>query len=144
MKIGEILDRKGRNVVTVTEDRTVQEAVEVLVDHGIGAVVVVEGDEVVGILSERDVLRLSARAPSDLRSTPVGEIMTTDVVVGEEGDTLSYVMEILTRNRIRHLPIMQDGHLRGIISIGDVVNALRDQVEAENRYLKDYIRGVTY
>lgn len=144
MKIGQILDRKGRTVVTVPEDRTVQEAVQVLVDHGIGAVVVVEGDEVLGILSERDVLRLSARATSDLRSTRVREIMTTDVVVGEEADTLSYVMEILTRNRIRHLPIMKDGHLRGIISIGDVVNALRDEVEAENRYLKDYIRGVTY
>lgn len=144
MTIREILERKGRGVVTVSPEATVLDAVGVLVEHRIGAAVVTEGDDVVGIVSERDVLNLTAERSGELGTIRVGDVMSSDVVVGEEGDSLSYVMEILTRNRIRHLPVVAGGSLTGIVSIGDVVNALRDEVEAENRYLKSYIRGGTY
>lgn len=141
MKIREILERKGHEVVTVGPDGTVLDAMRILVEHDIGSVVVTEGGDVVGILTERDVLRLGARDPAALASTRVGEAMTEDLVVGTPGDDIGYCMEIMTRNRVRHLPVMEGGELRGIVSIGDVVNASRRDKEAENRYLKDYIRG---
>lgn len=141
MKIEEILLRKGRSVVTITPDRTVLQAMRVLVEHRIGAVVVQEEDEVVGILSERDVLQLGARDPEELRQRSVGETMTRDVVVGLAEDDIYYAMNVMTENRIRHLPILRDGHLDGIVSIGDLVNACRREAETENRYLKDYIQG---
>lgn len=141
MKIEEILLRKGRNVVTIAPERTVLEAMRLLMEHRIGAVVVQEEDEVLGILSERDVLRLGAQDPEELRRRRVDETMTRDVVVGLAEDDIHYAMNIMTRNRIRHLPILRDGHLDGIVSIGDLVNACRREAETENRYLKDYIQG---
>jgi CBS domain-containing protein len=142
MRIKDVLRSKGHGVVTVTPGQTVLEAMRVLVQHGIGAVVVKAGEEVVGILSERDVLRLGARDPSLLSTSLVGEAMTPNPVVGLADDQLDYVMNVMTENRIRHLPVMEDTELQGIISIGDVVNACRTHAEAENRHLRDYIVGV--
>lgn len=142
MKIREILRSKGHDVVTVTPDQTVLAAMRTLVKRNIGSVVVVEGEEIRGILTERDVLRLGAEKPELLTRKRVGEVMTTNLVIGVPDDDIEYVMEIMTRNRIRHLPVVEDGRLRGILSIGDVVNALRTSVEAENRYLHEYIHGM--
>lgn len=146
MRIRDILDAKGYEVVTITPDRTVHEAMQKLVEHGIGALVVVEeqeGAETVGIISERDVLRLGAEGADRLPATRVAEAMTgeEELVVGVLDDDLGYVMEIMTENRVRHLPIVDAGKLRGIVSIGDVVNASRQNMKAENRYLRDYIQG---
>lgn len=141
MKIREILDRKGVEVVKVEPRATVLEAMEILVHHNIGSVVVTEGDEVLGILTERDVLRLGARDPGLLTSTLVEDAMTADLIVGTPDDDIAYCMEVMTENRVRHLPVMEGSRLCGIVSIGDVVNASRRDAEAENRYLKDYIRG---
>jgi len=141
MKIRDILDRKGRDVVTVAPERTVHEAMRVLVEHDIGALVVIRGEEVVGVISERDVLRLGAQEPDGLRTRRVEEIMTRDLVIGVPGDRIGYVMEVMTENRVRHLPILEEGCLAGIVSIGDVVNASREDVRSENRYLRDYIQG---
>ena len=143
MNISDILRSKSRDVVAVEPGVTVLEAMRVLMRHRIGAVMVVEGEDVQGILSERDVLRLGAQDPASLASTRVRDAMTRDLVVGVPGDDLDYVMDVMTRNRIRHLPIIEDGRLGGIVSIGDVVNACRRNVEAENRYLRDYIAGVS-
>ncbi|MFB6240429.1 MAG: CBS domain-containing protein [Gemmatimonadota bacterium] len=141
MKIGDVLDHKGRDVVTVSPDRTVSDAVALLVDHDIGSLVVTDGGEVVGIISERDALRLAARDPAGWPGVEVSEVMTEELLVAVEDDDLDYVREIMTENRVRHLPIVEEGELRGIVSIGDVVNASRRDVQAENRYLKRYIRG---
>lgn len=141
MRIRDILEEKGHEVVTVAPGRTVHEAMEVLVRHNIGAVVVVEDEEVAGILSERDILRLGADDPGSLAETPVEGAMTADLVIGFPDDDLDYVMDVMTENRVRHLPILEDGDLCGIVSIGDVVKASRRDVEAENRYLRDYIQG---
>jgi CBS domain-containing protein len=142
MKIRDVLRLKGGDVVTVGPESTVLAAMRVLVAHNIGSVVVGEGDRIAGILTERDVLRLGAHDPALLSETTVGDAMTTDLVVGVPEDDLDYVMQVMTSNRIRHLPIVADGKLRGMVSIGDVVNAMRKTVEAENRYLRDYIQGV--
>ncbi|MBI4539699.1 MAG: CBS domain-containing protein [Gemmatimonadetes bacterium] len=141
MKVRDVLRVKGHNVVTITPDQTVLAAMRTLVERNIGSVVVMDGDDVAGILTERDALRLGARDPGGLANTRVRDAMTTDLVIGVPEDDLQYVMEIMTRNRIRHLPVLEEGRLIGILSIGDVVNALRTSVEAENRYLRDYIQG---
>lgn len=142
MKITEILRRKGREVVTIAPAERVLDAMRLLVEENIGAVVVVDGTEIGGILSERDILRLGARDPDRLRETAVRDAMTRDLVVAVPGDDIHYCMNIMTENRIRHLPIVRDGGLEGIVSIGDLVNACRREAEVENRYMKDYIRGV--
>lgn len=142
MKIRDILRTKGNEVITVAPDQPVRAAVRVLSEHRIGALVVRSGEAVHGIISERDVLNLVARDPERVDATPVEEIMTRDVIVGVPDDDLDYVMNIMTQNRIRHLPIVTDMGLEGIVSIGDVVNAVRRSVESENRHLKDYIHGV--
>ena len=143
MRIREIVQTKGPFVVTVDPDRTVHDAMKVLVQHGIGAVIVMRGDEIAGILSERDVLRLGAASPPALQTTLVGDAMTRDLIVAVPDDDLEYAMDVMTRNRIRHLPIVENGRLAGMLSIGDVVNAVRSKAESENRHLRDYIQGVT-
>lgn len=140
MLVSDILARKGRNVVTVGPELTILDAVRVLVEHNIGAVVVTDRGEVAGILSERDILRLTAKGPEVVERTRVGDAMTTDVVVGLPTDEVSYAMAVMTNNRVRHLPIM-DKELVGILSIGDLVNATLDSLEAENRWLRDYVQG---
>lgn len=142
MKIRDILRTKGHDVVTSTPDQLVLAAMRVLVKHNIGSVVVVEGGEVRGILTERDVLRLGAKDPEKLSTTKVGDVMTTNLVIGVPDDDLEYVMGVMSRNRIRHLPVLEDERLVGILSIGDVVNACQKNAETENRYLKDYIQGM--
>ncbi len=141
MRIRDILTAKGTDVVTVMPDVTVLNAIEVLVENNIGAVVVMENDAIAGIISERDVLRLSARSPGQLGSIRVRDVMTTEVILGNSDHDMAHVMELMTRNRIRHLPVVDGGTLAGILSIGDVVNALRQQVEGENRFMREYIQG---
>ena len=141
MKIRDVLQRKGTGVVTVEPDRTVLEAMQTLVEHNIGAVVVTRGGKPVGILSERDVLRLGAADLPSLATTLVADAMTKEVVVGVADDPVEYAAGIMTANRIRHLPILEGERLAGVVSIGDVVNAMKQEKEVENRYLRDYIQG---
>jgi CBS domain-containing protein len=140
MRVREILRTKGSDVVTVSPAVTVLEAMRLLVRHNIGAVVVFDG-AVCGILTERDILRLGAEDPQRLVASRVEELMTRDVVTGSLDAELHEVMEIMTERRIRHLPISGAQGLEGMISIGDVVNALRRSSEAENRHLHAYIAG---
>lgn len=143
MKIRDILGTKGSDVIQIGPDRSVLDAVAVLSEHRIGALVVTRDDQIVGVVSERDILNLMADNPDALRDTTVSDLMTRDVIVGVPTDDLDYVMSIMTNNKVRHLPIVDDGKLAGIVSIGDVVNEVRRSVETENRHLKDYIQGTT-
>lgn len=142
MKIRDLLNEKGYDVVTVPPSFPIQDAMRLLVEHNIGSVVVAQDKSVEGILTERDILRLAAKGSASIGSLKVEDVMTRDVVVALLDDNLDYVMEIMTKNRIRHLPIVDQGWMQGILSIGDVVNALRKKVEVENNYMRDYIRGV--
>lgn len=142
MKIRDLLNEKGYEVVTVPPSFPIQDAMRLLVEHNIGSVVVAREKVVEGILTERDILRLAAESSAAMTSMKVEEVMSKDVVVALLDDSLDYVMEIMTKNRIRHLPIVDQGWMQGILSIGDVVNALRKKVEVENNYMRDYIRGV--
>jgi CBS domain-containing protein len=141
MKMGEILRKKGHDVVTITESHSVLDAAKLLVDHNIGGLVVTEGERPTGILTERDILRLTARSPGELGSIQVGTVMTRELITASPEDRLADMMGVMTRNKIRHLPVMEEGRLTGIISIGDLVNACRAVAEEENSHLRQYIQG---
>ena len=141
MKLEEILRNKGHHVETITESQTVLDAVKVLVDRNIGGLVVMEGQRPTGILTERDVLRLTARAPGELGSIRVGSVMTREMITAGPEDELDDMMDVMTKNKFRHLPVVEGDRLVGIISIGDLVNACRILAENENSQLRQYIQG---
>jgi CBS domain-containing protein len=144
MRISDILRQKGNRVVTIGPLATVHDAIRSLVEHNIGGLVVTaEHGGVVGIITERDILREAARRSDRLKVTTVADLMTRDVIIGVPEDNLDYVMGIMTQNRIRHLPVMDREKLVGIVSIGDVVNASLRTTKFENRMLRDYIHGPT-
>lgn len=142
MIIDEILRKKGRGVVTIDASETVLGAVRRLVEHDIGSLVVMERGGPVGIITERDVLRLAARGPGKLGTTEVADVMTREMITAESGDRVKAIMDVMTEERIRHLPVLEVGRLVGIVSIGDVVNACRASAEDENHHLRRYIQGV--
>jgi CBS domain-containing protein len=141
MKVQDLLATKGSRVVTIEPGRTVREAIDRLVEHRIGALLVVDGESIAGIITERDILREAARHADRLDRRLVREAMTADLIVGVPDDDLTYVMGIMTRNKIRHLPIVEGRDLRGIVSIGDLVWSCLTEAEFENRHLKEYIAG---
>ena len=141
MNVARLLATKGMNVVTIRPDQTIREAIDLLARHNIGALVVVEGiDKPVGIISERDVVRQLARNEA-LFVDPVSSIMTRHVITGMPQDDLQTVAKTMTEKRIRHLPLVDQGKLVGIISIGDVVRAQRDQYQGEIETLHTQILG---
>ncbi len=140
MRISDVLRGKGAQVVTVTPDTTVQNLLAVLAEHGIGAAVVSrDGKSVDGIVSERDVVRGLARRGAAVLSDPVTEIYTADVHTVTMETGLEEVARMMTERRIRHAPVMADGGLRGIVSIGDVVKSRIGELETEHAALTDYI-----
>lgn len=131
MNIGAVLASKGVKVVTVRPTQTLREAVLLLAEHNIGAVVVTEASErPSGILSERDIVRALVRAEAVL-DWPVSRIMTREVIVGAPEDDVLSVGHTMVERRIRHLPVMQEGRLVGIVSIGDILKAQRDKYQGE-------------
>ena len=152
MRIKDILQDKGTGVVVIEVGRTVHDAMRRLNEHSIGALIVTgEGEEIVGIITERDILQECGEHCVRLNKPPapgeaacpalVHDVMTKDLVIGVLDDDIDYAMGIMTKNRIRHLPILDHKTLVGIISIGDVVSASLKEKVFENRALRDYIRG---
>ena len=140
--IQDILDKKESRLVTIYEHQTVLEAIRFLVEHNIGAVLVrQENEELVGIISERDILRNSSKNSDKLKDTPVKSVMTTDLLVCEPGHDIEYAEQVMINNGIRHLPVISGKKLSGIVSMRDIVRARLKNVEVENRYLRDYIEG---
>ena len=139
MQVENILQSKGRAVATVTSGSTIAAAADLLTSKKIGAVVVVDDNKVVGILSERDIVRHLGKDWSALASRPVSDVMTKNVVSVSRFATVADVMERMTEKRIRHMPIVEDGELVGIVSIGDVVKRKIEETEQEATALKEYI-----
>ena len=141
MQTDQILDRKGRDVTTITPESSVREAVERLGSANLGALVVsADGTTVAGIVSERDVVRRLAAGGPALLDQPVSSIMQSEVHTCTGADPVDDLMHRMTEHRIRHLPVVDDGRLVGIISIGDVVKTHVDALETEREQLVDYIR----
>jgi CBS domain-containing protein len=140
MKVREILLTKGAQVHSIGPDQTVLDAVAVLMEHRIGALLVRDGTgAVLGVISERDVLRECQHRSAALGEIPVRNAMTRDLIVCVLDDDIGYAMSVVTKNRVRHLPVMDGDRVAGMISIGDLVKASLDEVQYENRYLRDYI-----
>jgi CBS domain-containing protein len=142
MRISDVLRVKGAQVVTVTPDTTVRRLLAVLAEHQIGAVVVSgDGVSVDGIASERDIVRALALRGAAVMSAPVTAICTADVHTVTPDTALEEVARMMTERRVRHAPVVADGALRGIVSIGDVVKSRIDELETERAALTDYITG---
>lgn len=140
MQVENILQSKGRFVHTLPTGATIAQAVELLNTRKIGAVVVTtDQGKVAGILSERDVVRHLGKDWTSLATKPVSDVMTKDVVTMSRRATVAEVMERMTERRIRHLPIVDNGELVGIVSIGDVVKRKIEETEQEANALKEYI-----
>jgi CBS domain-containing protein len=143
MRVRDLLSRKGGKTHSIKVTDTVRDLVRELVKFEIGALVVLdETNQLCGIVSERDILRLLDRADGDVTGKNVREIMTKDVVTASSDDGIQSVMEMMMEGRFRHLPVLEGGEIVGIISIRDVVEALANDLEYENQVLKEYVMGV--
>lgn len=144
-RIGEILDRKGTGVVTIGPDASLHEVLAALEEHSIGALVVSgDGRALEGIISERDVVRVLARSGAGALDQPVSDVMTREVTTCSREQTADDVMATMTEHRFRHIPVVVDGGLGGIISIGDVVKSRMDELEYERGQLEQYVTGTSY
>ena len=146
MRIADILRGKGAQVATVTESTTVTGLLAELAVHNIGATVVIgiggiSSSGVVGIVSERDVVRYLHEHGPDLLRRPVGEIMNAVAVTCRPDDPVDDLAALMTNNRVRHVPVLDDGRLVGIVSIGDVVKNRMEELQAERQQLRAYITG---
>jgi len=142
MNVETILRNKGNRVATIRAEAPIAAAVDMLIRERIGALVVSEDDESVdGIVSERDIVIALGKRGEDLLSRPVSEIMTRDVFVCGPSDEVGDLMAEMTNRRIRHFPVIADGKLCGIVSIGDLVKSRLDEVEFEANSLRSFIAG---
>lgn len=139
--VNHLLDSKGRHVVSIAPDASVFDAIKLMADKTVGSLVVIENDRLLGIVTERDYARKVILKGRSSETTPVAEVMTTDVVTASGADTVNKCMELMTERRIRHLPIVENDKLVGMISIGDLVEAIISDQREEIEHLEHYISG---
>jgi CBS domain-containing protein len=145
MNISDILRWKAAansaEVFTAAPTGSVRELLRALAEHNVGALVVTDGTDVIGVVSERDIVRRLGADGADVLDRPIAEIMTTSVVTCASGDSIDGVAEIMTERRVRHMPVVDGGRLTGIVSIGDVVSHRMRQLESDRGQLEQYISG---
>jgi CBS domain-containing protein len=139
MRIADVLRNKGAAVATITPETSVFGLLNELAVHNIGAMVVVSSDGLVGIVSERDVVRKLHEHGAELLKLPVKAIMTTFVATCSPHDTVDHLTALMTTKRVRHIPVLENDRLVGIVSIGDIVKQRMEELESEHRALQDYI-----
>lgn len=139
MRIADVLRNKGSAVTTVCPETSVRELLDLLTRHNIGALIVVDNDAVIGMVSERDVVRKIQQRGADALTDRVFDIMTTELFTCLPTDSVDSLAETMTEHRIRHLPVMVDRRLVGIVSIGDVVKSRMDELQDERDQLESYI-----
>lgn len=141
MLVSEVLDMKGRRLVTIDSEATVREAAATLVQNNVGSLPVVDDGRLVGVISERDVLRLMHHRGDGFGRLPVVEVMTRDPATCRVEDAVEEVMGLMSERRIAKVPVVEDGLLVGVVSVGDVIKVMYDKVSSENRHLLSYIQG---
>jgi CBS domain-containing protein len=141
VSVGSLLDRKGRRVFSIAPDASVYSAIEAMAEKGIGALVVLENSRLAGILSERDYTRKVILAGRSSRETLVGEIMSIDLVTVGPTDSVGHCLRLMTEHRVRHLPVVADGEVTGVLSIGDLVKQVIAEQENTIDHLQSYIAG---
>jgi len=134
-----LLDRKGREIISIAEDASVLEAIKMMADRSVGSLLVMEGDALKGIVTERDYARKVIIKGRSSKSTQVREIMTIDVYSANTNQTVNDCMTLMTEKRIRHLPVIENDEVLGLISIGDLVQAIIEDQQAEIEQLAQYI-----
>lgn len=139
--IGQLLDRKGHEIWSIGPDASVYEGVEMMADKGVGALLVLEGERLVGIISERDYARKVVLKDRSSRETRIAEIMTTQLVHGTPHQSVQEGLSVMTEKRVRHLPIMNGEELVGVVSIGDLVKEIIAEQQQMIAQLEQYISG---
>jgi len=140
MMVKEVLAPVNANIISIDKDKSVADAINQMVEHEVGALIVLDGEKPVGMFTERDVLKSWTRKGNTLfQDIKVSDVMTTNLIVVENDDDLCYVTTIMIKNRIRHLPVVEKSKIVAMLSIRDVVKAQVSDLRAENHYLKDYI-----
>lgn len=139
MRISDVLRNKGATVATITPETSVAGLLTELCVHNIGAMVVVSPDGLLGIVSERDIVRMLHDVGAELLTRPVSDIMTTLVATCSPEDSVDSLSVLMTNNRVRHVPVVVEGRLAGIVSIGDVVKTRMEELEREQQQLQAYI-----
>ncbi len=137
MNVETILRQKGTDVATIAPEASIKRAADWLRAKNVGALVVTRNDAIVGIVSERDIVRAFAQHGESIAAMQVKDIMTHGVITASMGDDLTHLMHLMTRHRVRHMPVLHDGRLAGIVSIGDVVKHRLDDLELETSVLRD-------
>jgi CBS domain-containing protein len=138
-QVKNVLSAKGTDVWSVAPDSTVLEAIGVMAEKGVGALLVMDGDYLAGIFSERDYTRKVVLHGRSSRETSVGEIMSSEVVVSNPENTIEECMGMMTDKRIRHLPVVEDNRVVGVLSIGDLVKAIIEEQKFKIEQLENYI-----
>lgn len=143
MRISDILRTKadGASVISISPSDTVTDLVAILAEHRIGAVIVLDGSDVAGIVSERDVVRRLGEVGAAVLQAKVSELMTADVITCAPGDYVDAIAETMTEHRFRHLPVVENGELVGVVSIGDVVKNRIRELEKDRSQLEQYVTG---
>ena len=136
-----LLDSKGREIISIAQEASVYDAIKLMADRAVGSLLVMDGDELRGIVTERDYARKVIIKGRSSESTQVREIMTTELVTTTGGQTVNECMTIMSEKRIRHLPVMSGKDVVGLISIGDLVQAIISDQQAEIEQLENYISG---
>ncbi|WP_407189152.1 CBS domain-containing protein [Bradyrhizobium centrosematis] len=140
MTVRSILNTKGHQIMSVEPDAKLADAIKLLGEKKIGAVLVMNQSRLEGILSERDIVRVLGERGAGVLEVPVSEVMTRKVVTCKETDTIAELMETMTTGKFRHLPVVENGKVVGLISIGDVVKRRVQEYESEQEALRDYIK----
>jgi CBS domain-containing protein len=141
MIVKSILSTKGNNVISIEPTATLGAAVNMLAQHRIGALLVLGPDRrVIGILSERDIVRVLAERGADVLTQPLSQVMTRKVVTCSQADTVGVLMERMTTGKFRHIPVVEQDQVIGVVSIGDVVKHRLQEIEHESNALRDYIQ----
>ena len=141
MTIAAILAGKGRDVISITAHQSLSEAVALLAERRIGAVPVMDGAQVVGIFSERDVIHALSGQGADALERKVGEVMTSPAITVSPSEAVIGALSLMTRRRIRHLPVVEGGRVIGVVSIGDLVKYRIDRIEADAEAMRSYIQS---
>ena len=136
-----LLDTKGREIISIVPDASVFEAIKLMADRSIGSLLVMDGDVLRGIVTERDYARKVIIKGRASETTPVADIMTTDLITASPDQTVNHCMTLMSGKRIRHLPVIVDDKVAGIISIGDLVQAIISDQQEEIEQLEQYISG---
>ena len=136
-----LLDAKGRDIISITPEASVLDAIKLMAEKTVGSLLVMQGDELRGIMTERDYARKVIIKGRSSESTEVGEIMTTDICSATSKQTVNDCMALMNKRKIRHLPVIDDGEVSGVLSIGDLVQAIISDQQEEIEQLEQYISG---